>query len=70
MIIEHEENPSWAVSSPPPRTAHRRLDPIGAKAIPMPAPKAFKASIASYVVFGLLIASMLLSGLASSLPTG
>ena len=65
MIIEHEENPSWAVSSPPPRTAHRRLDPIGARAVPLhrDAPKPFRASLASYVVFGLLIASLLLSGL-------
>ena len=69
MIIEHEDNPSWAVSSPPPRTTHRRLDPIGAKAavLHQNQPRAFKPSIASFVIFGMVIVSMLLSGLASGL---
>ena len=72
MIIDHEENPSWAVSSPPPRTAHRRLDVIGAKAMPLhrDQDRSFKPSIARYTVFGMLIVAMLLSGLVSSLPTG
>lgn len=55
MIIEHEDNPSWAMPSSPANQPKRVFDAQPRRDAPRP----FRPSVARYVIFGMLIVAML-----------
>jgi hypothetical protein len=55
MIIEHEDNPSWAMPSSPARQPGRMTETPMRQVYPKPA----RPSLARYIILGMVLVAML-----------